>query len=281
MQRGQRSLSMQTLEAFSCPWPLGAILGSSSQPSLSRELCAPNGRVPSSKPGRASVPQQDSGCQVSCRRVARLGWGLPSLLGLLACRLTWGILGMGFPLAGMTRRLLASRWAGLNGLRLSPSTESPPQGALLTAQASRAAPRTPAPIQAQWRRPQLSEPVHTCMRMTELQRQAWMEGQGSVSPEAASLWDEGGGLWGWCLLGSLVALPILEKSLSLTPISAPSGGFSAPGTLPRGGGAARSQSAWRTGPRSAHRDAGEVPAEGERLGSQVSRTCRRFSSLNT
>lgn len=108
-----------------------------------------------------------------------------------------------------------------------------------------------------------------------------MEGQGSVSPEAASLWDEGGGLWGWCLLGSLVALPIREKSLSLTPISAPSGGFSAPGTLPWGGGAARSQSAWQTGPGSAHRDAGEVPAEGECLGSQVSRTCRRFSSLNT
>lgn len=75
-----------------------------------------------------------------------------------------------------------------------------------------------------------------------------MEPHGSVPPEAIGLWDKEGGLWGCFLLGSLVVLPFQEISLSLTPISAPSGGFSAPWTVPWGGGTSRSQAAWQQDP---------------------------------
>lgn len=68
------------------------------------------------------------------------------------------------------------------------------------------------------------------------------------SPRSHRSWGKDGDFRGWFLLGSLVALPFQEISLSLTPISAPSGGFSAPWTVPWGGGTSRSQAAWQQDP---------------------------------
>lgn len=50
------------------------------------------------------------------------------------------------------------------------------------------------------------------------------------------------------LLSSPGALLFQGRSLSLAPIATPSGGFSAPRTLPWGGGASRSLPAWQQDP---------------------------------
>lgn len=71
------------------------------------------------------------------------------------------------------------------------------------------------------------------------------------------------------------------QSLSLTPITAPSGGFSAHWDPSLGRGRLQVPACLATGPWPQHAEAGEVCVEAKRLGSQVSRTCLRFSSLNT
>ena len=217
--------------------------------------------VPPPNPAEPESPSRTLGTSRGCWRVAGLGWGPPSLVGLLACGLIWGILGMGFPAAGMTRRLLASR--SLSGLR--PSTGSQPHGALPIARRPGQHPGAPRPPQPRCHK---SRSTHVCMREGRSSRDGRGRGSRVCSRSGRGLWDKGGGLPGWCLSCSPLALPIQDESLSLPPLSALSGGFSAPGTLSRGGGAARSQPGWQTGPWSVHREAGEVPAEGEAWGAR-------------
>lgn len=154
---------MQTLEASSCPWPLGAILPSSPQPGPSVQRAACSRRQRSLLQTWQSLSPTAGLCQLwvlegsGTRRGATLPARPPGLLADLGL-----ILERGFPLAGRTRRLLASR--PLNGLRLCPSIGPQPQRALLPARAPRAASRIPALTPAQQRLPQLLECMHVCMK---------------------------------------------------------------------------------------------------------------------